>query len=420
MKKLISLFVITLMMFGFSVQPKPIEVGATPTAFTWTSQNLYSTNYQLESGEIFFYTNKVIEITFPSSMYHRFYLSSIGNAQVRFMDFAGNFTDYVFFEDLRSDYIGDTYILDLNLLGIDSSAVKLDIRIPQAYSSTPANYVTYMNNGSTYDLNPPGVLTARFWGRDDVFVDEWVLDWEFKFFDIPYNPMVITGPALTDYAFIGWYLDGNKYNFNFGLTSSYTGYVNFYAEYRPWIEIVFMDGLSVYDDADFVYFDEPAYYPVAPTPAPTRSGYTFIGWKSRTGEFYSFNRLPNLEEFNPYDDTQFTLYASYQINSPSGTTYPPNTPTAITAVATLLNNYGMYNFPSLMFIYFVTMLVLNGLLGYYLKPSSLVHFIISIAVTILFAFMNLIPLYALIPIGLILVVGLIASINGNTLGGANE
>lgn len=420
MKKWISLLIVFLLSFGFTVKPQPIEVRAATNPLTWTSYNLYSTFYELRSQEIYLNGSYYFEFVIPESTYHRYVIIGGSSANINLYDINDQEIDNIPLSWIRGfDIIGGTYFVDIAFhVGVHASLHHIIINIPQQYSSTPVYYVEQINAGSTYDPFP-STRIARFWMEDNTTPTGWVLHAESRFTNIPNRP---TNPSKVDQTFIQWeYSYGGIYPFTTVFDQDTdNGVFNLYARFAPEYLAQYFNGLTLFEDDDWAYWDAPQYYPFRPLTEPTREGYTFIGWKTKTGEYFEFNRLPTVVEFDPLLEETFKLYASYQINSPSGTTYPPNTPSAITALATLLNNYGMYNFPALMFIYFVTMVLINGVLGYYMKVSALVHFIISIAVTILFGFMNLIPVYALIPIGLILIVGLIVSLNGNTLGGINE
>ena len=424
-KKLAAVLAVALMGASLTVAPQPrIEVQAAPQALSsFTRSYMYDTYYYVSTTTYYSLASTRImaidlnmsgdEELYPfvagSNSYSsvRFYNSS--NTQVGVINFLT--LDPVTLGMTAKAYFDRVWVIDLNFYNIPLTAVSFKVWLFQGTPGTPS--LTTLNT-STDDNNPSNLNRIDFYYYEGggVYTSNY-------FYEQPYN---VATPTRTGYTFLGWTtFDGKPYGFTiFDTQYIVNGVVKLYGTWGKVYTITFMNGLTVYDTDSFTYQDDPFYYPDKPTPDPTRSGYTFTGWKTRDQEFYNFDRLPTISEFNPSNDTVFYLYASFVINSPSGNPYSPNTPSAITKLAELLTNYGMYNFPALMFIYFVVIIVVNGLIAFYAKASALVHFIISIGITIIFAFMNLIPVYALIPIGLLLIVGTVASLNGNPLGGTNE
>lgn len=413
-KKLSTLLAIALISASFVVFPKPIKVEAAPTTTTWTSNYAYGSYYTIQSPLITISSAVRLLIWDINSLAYQKvypYITSFLDSGVRFYNSSDVLVGDITFKELlptidntppnQQVSLEKTWVFDLDAFNIPSTAYKM--RMQFAYSDSVAPVLSNFN--IVYDLDPSSVLvTANYWYNDQIISQD-------VFYITPDLSLI---PDTDTDIFVYWSLnDGTEVlgYMEFPIDSPYVldGILNLYAHTVQEITILFYDGFDLVDTYSFGYFDSWQYYPdESDAPVVTRSGYIFTGWKTRLNEYYEFGRLPTNEEL--LLGTDFPLYATFVLEGPDGDPLDPNTPAAIESLATWLSSFGWYNYEALMFLLFVFLVGINGFLAWKLQPPAFVYMVVSLVITVIFMFMNLIPLYVTYPLVLLLITGLIVSL----------
>lgn len=136
-------------------------------------------------------------------------------------------------------------------------------------------------------------------------------------------------------------------------------------------------------------------YPSDPT-AP--SGYMFDGWYDSEGNLYGFNTAYAVADDKLIDNI-FYLYARFKAIPPTDLFPDTGGGDPLAAVMTLLAAYGLDSDGGRTFLYVVFLILINGVIYWYLKVNALVAVSVSLAITILFMFIGILPL----PVSIIMI-----------------
>lgn len=170
--------------------------------------------------------------------------------------------------------------------------------------------------------------------------------------------------------------------------------------------VKFMSGLSVVYTTQFVgYVDD---YPSDPTPP---SGYDFTGWYTNDGTLYDFQSVVAIPD-SWYINDVFYLYAKYAVSpsdedlptTPGGEEYSP--------IMVLLAAYGLNNTGGQTFVYVVFLVLINGLVYWFFKPSVLISATLSLGLTAMFMYLGILPLAVSIIMLSIMILVLLMSFRG--------
>lgn len=152
----------------------------------------------------------------------------------------------------------------------------------------------------------------------------------------------------------------------------------------------FYSGLSLY----YWHILPLIYSPIMPLPDPTKKGYTFTEWRTYTGEAYDLDHVPTGYDIGTYfiNGDTLNLYAVFT-NDDTNEEFVGNSPAAL---QTALAQLGLWNDTGKIFIYLIVLLLLLIPSIVWLKLDKFILTIISMIITILFAFIGLLPIYVTI------------------------
>lgn len=193
----------------------------------------------------------------------------------------------------------------------------------------------------------------------------------------------------------------------------YTGYMgdNIVAFDETIKTLIAYDRLTIYTQRTFVRVPPDI-------GSPSFSGLQFNGWKLANGDLYDFG--PVTDDMLSEGDT-LIIYASwtdiidFDYELPGGDTVPDGP----VAIARFLTLFGLYNFPGLMLLYVLLLVVLFGVLTLARAPG-ITYPIVTIALTALFMYVNFIPTFAYIIILGFSIVVLISQVSSSNVGGVSR
>jgi len=205
---------------------------------------------------------------------------------------------------------------------------------------------------------------------------------DYYFFQIE---LVHTHSSIASLDFLEWFSERFDYSFNTEIETAGANTVQYYI------------GTELYYTAR--YSDIPD-QPIDP---PYDNLY-LVGWRDNTNALYNFD-----ETLTPEPNGYAVLTAHL------GIIWDDELPTTVDGTPSLivdvLTSAGLYNVVGKIIIYFVLMLVATFVMIYF-KLNTFIVMILNLLIFGVFIFFGWLPVYIIIPLGLMFLVGLFATIKG--------
>lgn len=179
--------------------------------------------------------------------------------------------------------------------------------------------------------------------------------------------------------------------------SGYVAYMNDNTEYS----FTTPNSVVYYDAFEIVYTSY--YINQVPSPTdPTRTGFSFVGWKDQNGDIYDYQLPPREDQLNA--NGEFLLYSTFEENILIDVPYFfPDFPMPTTPIGIILYNTGFYTTEGMIFLFAILVIAANIALWYF-KTPLFVNLLASAIIVALFMIGGYLPLYvSIIMIGLIIV-----------------
>lgn len=197
MKKLITIaliFMVTFIAVGNRSQKVEAQQELLIPLNNWTSQNIFSTFFIMNSGSIEFpvdFDLGTLSFFIPNSTFNT---DTIGGqaSEIVIRDIDGNTLATIALTSIKSGSIGGLYSVDLSAF---PTAHNVVIFIAQTYTATPAGYVQYYNDNSYLLLREP--FFARF------FVEGTLID-TIPFINTVIEPSTYPTSSTAGNEFIEW------------------------------------------------------------------------------------------------------------------------------------------------------------------------------------------------------------------------
>lgn len=152
-------------------------------------------------------------------------------------------------------------------------------------------------------------------------------------------------------------------------------------------------------------------YPVVfsiPTRAADPTGYEFVGWRNRDGDFISFDEETANWDVNSNfeivgETVYLNVYAYYRHINTGLFDEPTATPDDPGGILTILAEFGLATTTGLTIVFIVVLFFLFIVMAL-LKLPLIIYFIVGLGVTVLFMFLGFLPIYISIISILLLVI----------------
>ena len=179
--------------------------------------------------------------------------------------------------------------------------------------------------------------------------------------------------------------------------SGYVAFMNAETEYS----FTTPNKVVYYDAFEIVYTSYFINQVPSPTD-PTRTGFSFVGWKDQNGDIYDYQLPPREDQLNA--DGEFLLYSTFEENILIDVPYFfPDFPMPTTPIGIILYNTGFYTTEGMIFLFAILVIAANIALWYF-KTPLFVNLLASAIIVALFMIGGYLPLYvSIIMIGLIIV-----------------